>query len=51
MTRNGITVTYVRSNEVNDIFHITGTGYGSNHYESYKRDTITKSEILDAITD
>lgn len=50
MSENGITVKYVRSNELYDIFQITGTGYGLNHFESYTRGTTTEKDILSAIT-
>lgn len=44
-TQNGITVRYVRSNEVEDIFQVVGNGY--NEYVKYPRSSeMTCEDIL-----
>jgi hypothetical protein len=49
-TKKGVFVRFVRQNEVEDIFHVTGNGY--NEYRKFPRTMqMTEDDVLNEIVD
>lgn len=46
-TKNSVCVTYIRSNEAQDVFLVRGNGY--DEYQYFQRGTMSEQDVLDGI--